>query len=516
MNIGSLLSRNVRTGRDRLALVFEQERLTWGELEERVNRLANVLLALGLGKGDKLALVLPNSIEFFEAVLAAARLGIVVVPLSPLLRGSGLSVLLQDSDACAVITGLDMTSELDSIRSHLTNIPEQRYLSIDGPPREGYRHYAELTRDASADAPPYVEIAGSDPYNIIYSSGTTGLPKGIVHTHDIRAMYGAHLAGSFRMRPESIVLHGGSLVFNGAWVMLMPWLYLGATYVAMRRFEAASFIDLIRREQATHMMMVPSQIIAMMSAMMSAGNFSAGNLGSIEALCTVGAPLHVSHKKKLAAAIPGVFYELYGLTEGFVTILDKQDYASKPGSVGCPPPFFEMRICDEKGNDLPPGEVGEIVGRGPFLMPGYYKRPDLTAQAIIDGWLHTGDLGHADEDGFLYLVDRKKDLIISGGVNIYPKDIEEIVVQHPAVRESAVFGVPDEKWGEVPIAAVILIEQESGDAAEIRAWVNARVAARYQQVRDVVIMADFPRSTAGKTLKRVMREPYWSASDRAI
>jgi long-chain acyl-CoA synthetase len=512
MNIGSLLSRNARLRRDHLALVFEEERLTWKELEARVNRLANVLLALGLKKGDKLALVLPNSVEFFEAFLAAARQGIVVVPLSPLLRGPALSTLLQDSDSCAVITCAAMMTELDPIRRQLTNIPAQRYLSIDGSPREGYRHYPELTRAASADAPPYVEIAGSDPYNIIYSSGTTGLPKGIIHTHDIRAMYGTHLASSFRMTPESVVLHGGSLVFNGAWVMLMPWLYLGATYVAMPRFEAASFIDLIRRERATHMMMVPSQIIAMMGA----PNFSAENLQSIEALCTVGAPLHTRHKEKLAAAIPGVFYELYGLTEGFVTILDKNDYASKPGSVGCPPPFFEMRICDDKGNDLPPGEVGEIVGRGPLLMPGYYKRPDLTAQAIVDGWLHTGDLGHADVDGFLHLVDRKKDLIISGGVNIYPKDIEEIVVQHPAVRESAVFGVPDEKWGEVPVAAVILVEQETVEASEIRAWVNARVAARYQQVKDVVIMADFPRSTPGKTLKRVMREPYWSATNTAI
>jgi acyl-CoA synthetase (AMP-forming)/AMP-acid ligase II len=167
-----------------------------------------------------------------------------------------------------------------------------------------------------------------------------------------------------------------------------------------------------------------------------------------------------------------------------------------------------MRIVGDDGRDLPPGGVGEIVGRSPLLMQGYYKRPDLTAQTIRHGWLHTGDVGFADADGFLHLVDRKKDLIISGGVNVFPKDIEEIVATHPAVREVAVFGVPSEKWGEAPVAAVILKEPNLTSGDEMRAWINARVAARYQHVHEVVIVDDFPRSTAGKTLKRVLREQY--------
>jgi long-chain acyl-CoA synthetase len=162
---------------------------------------------------------------------------------------------------------------------------------------------------------------------------------------------------------------------------------------------------------------------------------------------TVGAPLHLEHKEKLNRILAGRFYELYGLTEGFLTVLDKTHFSAKPTSVGLPQPFFEMRIVNQSGQDLNFGEIGEIVGRGPALMPGYYKRPDLTAQAIVNGWLHTGDVGYADEDGFLYLVDRKKDMIISGGTNVFPKDIEEIIVQHPAVREAAVVWHPQREVG---------------------------------------------------------------------
>jgi acyl-CoA synthetase (AMP-forming)/AMP-acid ligase II len=334
----------------------------------------------------------------------------------------------------------------------------------------------------------------------MYSSGTTGLPKGIVHTHFVRAMYCTLFAQAWRMTPESVVLHAGSIVFNGCMLDLMPWMFVGGTYVLHESFKAERVIEDIERYKVTHVVMVPAQIIAVLQS----PAFEPRKLMSLEMIHNVGAPLLVEHKKILNEVLPNRFYELYGLTEGFVTILDKHDSVRKLGSVGCPSPFFELRILRPGAT----GEVGEICGRGPVLMPGYYKQPELTRKAMGDGLLHTGDAGYLDDDGYLFLVDRIKDMIISGGVNVYPHDIEEVIVRHPAVRETAVFGAPDDKWGEVPIAAVVPKPGAKIDKQELIAWTNSHVDAKFQRIHDVVVYDEFPRNVAGKTLKREMRAAF--------
>jgi acyl-CoA synthetase (AMP-forming)/AMP-acid ligase II len=512
MDIGSLFSRHAKYRPDHLAFVFEDQRLTWLELNKSINRLANAMRALGIKKGDKVATILPNSLELFESLWAVAKIGAVVVPLSALLLEQAMKSLLQDSDTVLLITNSNFAKNIDAIKSELPAIAENCYLLTDSSDTPGYHDYHALKAAASDENPQGIDISPDDPFNIMYSSGTTGLPKGIVHTHRIRAAYATSFATAYRMTPESITMHSGAIVFNGAFLDLMPAVFLGASYILLPQFDPVSFIDVVEQERVTHVVMVPSQIITLLNR----PDFSVDRLNSLEMILSVGAPLHREHKDELNRRLPDRFYELYGLTEGFVTVLDKNDYVAKPDSVGAPPPFFEMKIADQNGNEVPVGEVGEICGKGPILMPGYYKRPDLTAEAVKDGWLHSGDMGYVDEDGYLYLVDRKKDMIISGGVNVYPRDIEEIVVQHPAVQEAAVFGIPHEKWGETPLAAVILQQGSGVSSGELKDWINQRVSAKFQRVHDVVIKDDFPRNVAGKTLKRVMREEYWNEKETKL
>ena len=475
MNIGTLPARHGRYRSDHTALVTGGSRLTFRELDRRTARLAAAFQAAGIARGGAIATALPNGAALYETYWAAARIGAATVPLSPLLRAEAVRALAADADASLLLT------DESQVEALIAGVPP----------------------DAAPSVP---AIAPEDVFNIMYSSGTTGTPKGIVLSYAVRAAYGLLFASQWRMTPESVVLHAGSLVFNGAFVTMMPAMFLGATFVLLEQFEPERVLRAIEREAVTHVMMVPSQIVALLNA----PGFEAGRLASLQMLGSVGAPLHREHRDRLIAHLPGRLYELYGLTEGFVTVLDSRDFAARRDSVGVPAAFSELRIVDSGGADLGSGAVGQIVGRGPLLMSGYYRRPDLTAQAVVDGWLQSGDLGFVDEDGFLHLVDRQKDLIVSGGVNVYPRDIEEVIVTHPEVSEAAVFGVPDDKWGEAPLAAVVRRARATVSAEALTSWINDRVAARYQRVSAVVFLDELPRNAAGKTLKRVLRAPYWA------
>jgi acyl-CoA synthetase (AMP-forming)/AMP-acid ligase II len=433
-------------------------RFDWRELNAYVNRWASALADLGVARGDRVATVLGNGPELLATYWACAKLGAVAVPLSPLLTTTGLISLLDDAPPKVVVAAHDVHIDFEAVRS--ASATHATWVLIDAAADDesaGYRSFGLLHASAS-DAEPQARVEAGDLLTLMYTSGTTGMPKGIQHTHFIRAMYATTMANAWRMAPESVVLHTGALVFNGAMVTMFPAFMCGATFIVHRAFDPEAFIDTVERERVTHTMLVPSQIIAILNAT----GFDPARLTSLEIMLSLGAPLHSEYKDRLNRLLPDRFYELYGLTEGFVTILDRADAQRKSGSVGIPPPFYSMRIVGEDGHDLPAGAVGEIIGRGPITMRGYHQRPEL------------------------------------------------------AVREVAVFGIPHDKWGETPVAAVVLCEGERVDGEALKAWINARVAARYQRVDRVLVLADFPRNAAGKTLKRALRAPFWKGRERSI
>jgi long-chain acyl-CoA synthetase len=391
------------------------------------------------------------------------------------------------------------SSFIDTVRNELK---ASLFWLTDGE-QNNWSNYHTAKKQAPDSEPIIGNIVADDIYNIMYSSGTTGLPKGIVHSHFVRAMYGSLFANAFRITPESVVMHSGAIIFNGAMLTFMPAMYVGCTFVLLKEFNAQKVIDCIDKERVTHTILVPTQIISCLKY----PQFTLQKLSSIEYILSVGAPLLEETKRSFVAKFPRIFYELYGLTEGFMTILDRTVSDLKMGSVGRPPIFMNMKIVDTNGREVPNGTVGEILGNGPLLMSGYYKKPDLTNKAIQNGWLYTGDLGYVDDDGYLFLAGRKKELIISGGVNVYPKDIEEIIIRHPAVQEVAVFGFPHSDWGETPVAAVRL-NKPTITAKEIMQWTNDNIEARFQKISDVFIVTDFPKNAAGKIVKSDLLKMY--------
>lgn len=502
-HIGQLLPRHAKYRPTHVALITEGVSYTYADLYEAINEISNALLKSGLKKGDHFATVLPNGFALMALYWAAAQTGIVIVPMSPLLQTAGLISLLNDSDSKKLFIDGNLSESLIEALPKLDHISLSDVITV-GIEVKGILNFNQFTSEKSPKFSYKAELKGHDVFNIMYSSGTTGLPKGIIHTHEVRANYCTGFASSLRISPESIILHTGSIVFNGAMIDLMPWMYVGATYILHTSFDVEAMIETIASQNVTHVVMVPAQIIAILNH----PNFDPKKMQSLEMILSVGAPLLMEYKERLNEVLPNRFYELYGLTEGFATVLDSTMSMEKTGSVGTPPPFYEMKILRPDGSECDIDEAGEIVGRSPVMMPSYYKRPELTAEAIRDGWLHTGDVGKVDADGYLYLVDRIKDMIIVGGVNVYPKDIEELIIQHPDLADVSVFGIHDDRWGEIPVAAVIIKKEFELNKDQLKSWVNERVAGKFQRIHDIFIMDDFPRNIAAKTLKREIKQKY--------
>lgn len=502
-----LVASHARVTPDRTAVVCGPTRLTWREFDERITRVANGLLALGLRRGDKVALLMSNSVEMVEILLGINRAGCVMVPLSLLAPPDALARMIDDAGAGALFVSGGAIPLIEPVVAGQSRLGD-RIFAVE-PAGTAGRDYA-VWRDSQATARPAVRLSLADECIIIYSSGTTGAPKGIVHTQYNRSSMALGIAAEFRFTTTSIALVTTPLYANGTWLMLMPALLVRAPLVIMPKFEPGATLELIARERVTHTLMVPPQY----TAVLAHPALATTDLSSLELLASAGSTMRADVKRRIMTAMAPRLLELYGLTEGIATILRPEEVLEKAESVGTSMLGGDIRIIDSNGHELRAGEVGEIVGYGSGLMKGYHNRPEATADAVWlagDGrtFLKTGDIGKLDEDGYLYILDRKKDMILCGAMNVYPRDIEEVAATHPDVADVTVIGIPDPKWEEVPMALVVLNAGADPDPEALRAWINERVG-KHQRVARVAIRDGFPRNALGKVLKKELRVEYGS------
>ncbi|MEO0997329.1 MAG: AMP-binding protein [Pseudomonadota bacterium] len=495
----AMIELNGRNLPDKPALIVGDETKSWSEFAAATAAVANALAGLGLRPGDRVAVLMSNGRAMAEALFGIVRGGFVAVPLNVAVSDEAAAGMIADCAAAALIATDDHAHRIDSLPAP----PVERRLCDR--PRAGWLHLAAVCTDASTE-PPAVRVTPESECNIIYSSGTTGLPKGIVHDHRCRAAWACDMSVGLRYHSGARTLCSLGLYSNISWVAMLATILAGGTLYVMPRFDVRGCLRLIESAAITHTAMVPVQL----QRLLDHDGFSPARVRSMQSVMCCGSPLAPAQKRQLVAAFGGAFMELYGLTEGLVTILSPEDIEARLDSVGRPCAGQAIRIIDADDRPCPAGVAGEIVGRGPLLMAGYHNREDADREATWHDeagrpWLRTGDIGRLDDDGFLYLVDRKKDMIISGGQNVYPADIEAVLRGHEAIADVAVIGVASQRWGETPLAVVVAAGDVDGE--ELLGWANG-LLGRQQRISGVEFVAELPRNPNGKVLKRTLRERF--------
>lgn len=508
--VPELLALNSRWLAEKPAVIVDDGVYSWASFGRGTARVANALLDLGLVHGDRVIVLMHNGYAMAEAMFGIMRAGLVVVPLNVAVSDSAVAGMIENSGARAVIASDEHMQRINTLAAGLPGEVRHRLIGLR-PLLPGWQDY-ERIRDAAAEALPTIPIKPQDACNIIYSSGTTGVPKGIVHSHACRSFWASDLAVALRYHSGAKTLCNLGLYSNISWVAMLATLFAGGTLVIQRKFDVRDCLQAIQERRVSHAAMVPLQY----QRLLEHDGFDDFDLSSLVATMCCGSPLSVALKRAIMERLPGDFIELYGLTEGLVTILPPEDMRSRTDSVGRPAPGQRMAVIDEQDRVLPNGEAGEIVGHSRLMMSGYHENDAENASATWlhpSGirWLRTGDIGRIDEHGFLYLVDRKKDLIISGGQNIYPADIEAVLIGHLAVSEVAVIGVASRRWGETPLALVVARKGARADAEELAAWANEQLG-KQQRLAAVRFLDQLPRNPNGKVLKRELRKQFASLS----
>jgi len=501
--IGEVVARWARKTPSKEAFVFDDKRYTWRQFNERVNRLANGLMGLGIKRGDKVAFLLMNCMEIMECHFAPPKVGVVAVPLNFRLASRELIYQLGQSDSKAIIFDEMYQDVVNSIRSELPKVKHYICVSKESIPET--INYEELLQKSSPEEP-LVPVDDDDPAYIFYTSGTTGRPKGAVLTHKNLFMDNANILCEMDINSSDRFLCIPPLFHLGALGVIQKFIWRGSTSVIMQRFVPEDIPKLIEKERITFIWLVPS----MWNSLLQAPDIADYDLSSLRLGSYGAAVMPPEVMDKILKQFPNIRMNVFfGQTEmsPCVTFLKTKDAIRKLGSVGERVNNVELRIVDDNDNDVPIGQVGEAIYRGPTVMKEYYKMPEATAEAMKGGWFHSGDLVCEDEEGFIYVKGRKKDMIISGGENIYPAEVEEVLYTHPKILEAAVIGVPDPQWGE-SVKAIVVTKPGGAMAEEEVIEYCKQNLASYKKPKSVEFVDALPRNPAGKVLKYELRERY--------
>jgi long-chain acyl-CoA synthetase len=518
MNTCAFLAKQARQRPDQIAIRHGDETLTYQQFYDRALAFGGNLLARGYVAGDRVSFVLANGPRVLETIYGCFAAGLIVVPINARLHPREIAYIVENSGSRALIHGPEYQDGIASRPDEFGGLD----LRVCTAPAAGAVGFGDLL-DAEGALTGPVDVSAEDAAWLFYTSGTTGRPKGATWTHrTIRVMAMNYLADVHSIQPGEVVLHAAPMS-HGSGIVAIPAVARGAEQVIFepKSFDPRELFALIERDAVSHIaFLAPTQIVKMLE------QFEPGlyNLSSLRAICYGGAPIHVEHLSAAIEAFGPVFAQIFGQGEAPITItgLSPQLHAEllaagdeRIGSAGTIRTDVEARVVDQDDNELPPGHPGEIVARGDVIMKGYWENPEATAEALRGGWLHTGDIGMFDERGYLFLLDRAKDMIISGGNNVYPREVEEIIVQHPAVAQVVVVGAPDDYWGEAVHAVVVLEPGAELTAAEIISFCGEHLAG-YKKPKAVDFVAELPVSGYGKVLRREVRDRYWESEGRAI
>lgn len=522
MNVKYLINRAVKEHYNKMAVICNEVRRTFSELNTRVNRLGNGLLGLGIRKGDRIGILLRNCCEFIEIDFALSKTGIVRVPLNARLTGGDHEYMLNNSGANTVIFDEEFTEVVHAIKPNLKTVKKFIRISKDFLKENvlDVFDYENLIQNSAPDEP-FSEIEEEDLHTLFYTSGTTGKPKGVMLTQKSWGNVAINLILDYGPITDEDVILNLQPLSHGAGFFILPYFIKGATNVLIPEFNTSTVFKTIEREKVTVVKLVPTILYELIES----DEKNKYDLTSLHSIIYGGSPIIVP---KLMAALNFFgkkLIQLYGQAEVpmCISTLSKKDHVTEGSeevinrlnSAGKPLTNVEVRIVNEKGEDTQPREVGEVIVRGYHMMKGYWNLPEETAEVLKDGWVHTGDLAYSDSRGYIFLVDRKKDMIISGAFNIFPKEIEDVINTHPKVKEVAVIGIPDDKWGEAIKAVVVPKEGDYITGEEIIEYCRSRMAS-FKKPKTVDIVKELPRNPYGKVMKTVLREPYWKGYDRGI